>query len=167
MSEMTSDGAATDRMLDSLVSFTGCVGEALEGICSYGLTIGETYVPFDPDPEDDCAEGEAVCSQAWVRVMGASPRYAQDSFEDGDCSVVLALTLEVGVIRCIDISEDGEAPTANEVLVAAMQSMTDMRAIYCAAMACEVWDSINSGQWTPSGPLGGQYGGVWTFDVEV
>jgi hypothetical protein len=79
----------------------------------------------------------------------------------------MRLTLEVGVLRCLDIPEEGAAPTAQDVLVAALQAMSDMRAIYCAAMACEVWDSIDSGTWTPSGPLGPEYGGVWTFDVEV
>lgn len=156
-----------ERLHNALIAFTGCVGESLVDVCSYGLTIGETYVPFDPDPEDDCPDDIAACSQAWVRVMGVQPIYKNDSFDDGDCSAVLRLSLEVGVLRCLDIPEGGEAPTASDVLVAAMQSMTDMRAIYCAAMACEEWDSIDSGTWTPNGPMGGQYGGVWTFDVEL
>lgn len=165
MSEMGS-GELPDLLQDALIDFTGCIGEALVDICSYGLTIGETYVPFDPDPEDDCPDNVAACSQAWVRVMGVQPTAAPQSFGN-DCSVDLKLTLEVGVLRCIDIPEDGEAPTASDVLVAALQSMDDMKVIYCAAMSCEVWDSIESGSWTPNGPLGGQYGGVWTFDVEV
>jgi hypothetical protein len=150
----------------ALVAFTGCIGEALEDICSYGLTIGETYVPFDPDPDDACDDEEVMCSQAWVRVMGVNPTQAPESFGN-DCSVDLRLTLEVGILRCIEIEGEGEAPTASEVLDAAMQAMTDMRTIYCAAMSCEVWDSIASGNWVPSGPLGGQYGGIWTFDVEL
>lgn len=159
---------AAEALNEALAGFTGCVGEALDDICSYGLTIGETYVPFDPDPEDDCPEEDAACSQAWVRVMSAQPIYKEDSFDDGDgCASVMSLTLEVGVLRCLDIPEGGEAPTASDVLVASMQAMVDMKAIYCAAMACEVWDSITSGTWVPNGPLGGQYGGIWTFDVEV
>jgi len=168
MSQMGSDEFDLAAPLhDALIAFTGCVGSSLDDMCSYGLTIGETYVPFDPDPEDDCPDDDAACSQAWVRVMQVQPVYKEQSFDDGDCGAVLRLTLEVGVLRCFDIPEEGEAPTASDVLVAAMQSMTDMRAIYCAAMACEVWDSIDSGTWVPSGPLGGQYGGVWTFDVEL
>lgn len=150
---------------ESLIAFTGCIGESLSDICSYGLTIGETYVPFDPDPEDECAEDEAICSQAWVRVSGAVSPYQTDSFGE-DCAISLRMTLEVGVLRCLDIPEGGEAPTATEVLAAAMQSMTDMNAIYCAAMGCDVWESISAGSWSPTGPMGGQYGGVWTFDVE-
>jgi hypothetical protein len=103
----------SDALQMALIGFTGCVGEAVSDICSYGLTIGETYVPFDPDPED------------------------------------------------------GEAPTASDVLVAATQAMADMQAIMCAALGCEVWDAIEVGEWSPSGPLGGQYGGIWTFTVEL
>lgn len=156
-----------DPLHQSLVEFAGCVGEALEGICSYGLTVGETYVPFDPDPEDDCDEEETQCSQAWVRVMTGGITNVSDGFDGGDCAASMRLTLEVGVLRCFDIPEEGAAPTATEVLVAALQSATDMKAIYCAAMSCEVWDAINAGSWAPMGPMGGQYGGTWTFDVTV
>jgi hypothetical protein len=98
--------------------------------------------------------------------MNVSPAPSPEGW-DGDCALTLRLDLEVGVLRCIEIEEDGEAPTASDVLAAAVQAMTDMNAILCAAMACEVWDAINVGQWTPSGPLGGQYGGTWTFTVEI
>lgn len=165
----------SDEVLDplhlALITFTGCIGEAVEDICSYGLTIGETYVPFDPDPEDGCEDDEVACSQVWVRVMGVDTT-GVDSF-DGECSAVMSLDLEVGVLRCIEIPEDGEAPTASGVMVAALQAMTDMKAIYCAAMSCNnedgtsVWASIESGVWTPQGPLGGQIGGTWTFTVEM
>lgn len=156
-----------DALNTALVGFTGCIGEALDDICSYGLTIGESYVPFDPDPEDDCEENEVACSQAWVRVTSVAPTAAPSSFGGDGCAVVLRIDLEVGVIRCFDIEEDGDAPTATDVMVAAMQAMSDMNAIYCAAMSCEVWESIDSGAWTPLGPLGGQYGGTWTFSVEL
>lgn len=156
-----------DRLNTALVAFTGCIGESLADLCSYGLTIGETYVPFNPDPDDDCDEDEAICSQAWVRVMGVTPTAAPESFGGQGCGVELSVELEVGVLRCLDIPEGGEAPTATDVMAASMQAMSDMQTIYCAAMACEVWESIESGSWAPEGPLGGQYGGTWTFTVEV
>lgn len=156
-----------ERLHDALIEFTGCIGNALEGVCSYGLTIGEVYVPFDPDEEDECEEDEAICSQAWVRVDGVTPAPMEPSFDGTDCAVVLRIGLEVGVLRCVEIPDKGEAPTASDVLIAAMQSMSDMLAIQCAAFSCEVWSSIELGEWTPSGPLGGQYGGIWTFTVEL
>lgn len=161
-----SDESSADALNAALIAFTGCVGEALEDICSYGLTIGENYVPFDPDPEDDCDPDEAACSQVWVRVMDVGMAYETQGFGDS-CGGVMTLNIEVGVLRCITIEEGGEAPTATDVMVAALQTMTDMKALYCAAMECDAWDSIDAGQWQPSGPLGGQYGGMWTFTVEV
>lgn len=157
--------APPNLLQEALVAFTGCIGEALEDICSYGLTIGETYVPFDPDPEDDCEVEEVLCSQAWVRVANVTPVGSEGW--SGDCGTVMRLDLEVGVLRCVPIEEDGEAPAATDVLLAALQSMEDMQKIYCAAMECEVWNSIESGSWVPSGPLGAQYGGMWSFTVEI
>lgn len=168
MSQMGSDEVAetgADRLNLALIGFTGCIGEAVADVCSYGLTVGDTYVPFDPDPDDDCDEDETACSQVWVRVKNVTPDANQAW--DGDCAVTLRLDLEVGILRCIEIPERGEAPTASDVLVAATQAMTDMNTIFCAAMDCEVWESIESGQWTPVGPMGGQHGGVWTFTVEL
>lgn len=156
----------TETLMDALIAFTGAVGSAVGDICSYGLTIGEDYVPFDPDPEDDCEEEEVSCSQLWVRVSGITPVAMVEAFGGNGCSVTLRLDLEVGVLRCLEIPDGGAAPTASDVLVAASQSMSDMQAIYCAAMGEEVWDSIDAGTWVPTGPLGGQYGGVWSFSVE-
>lgn len=158
---------SSERLQDALVEFTGCIGNALSDICSYGLTIGESYVPFDPDPEDDCDEDEVACSQAWVRVTGSNPAAGAIDGWDSSCSIVMSLGIEVGILRCLEIPEDGEAPTATDVLEAAMQAVDDMNTILCAALGCDVWDDIAVGSWTPSGPLGGQYGGTWTFTVEV
>lgn len=155
---------ADDRLHDALIGFTGCIGEALDDVCSYSLTIGDSYVPFSPDPEDQCEEGEEACSQAWVRVTGITPK--ADSSWEGSCALVLEIGLEVGVLRCMEIPEEGHAPEATEVMASALQSMADMRKILCAAMNCEVWNSIEAGTWQPHGPLGGQFGGSWDFTVE-
>lgn len=155
-----------DPLLDALTAFTGCVGEAVSDICSYGLTIGETYVPFDPDEDSECDEDDAICSQVWVRVTDVSADQP-DCWGTEDCEFTLRVGLEVGVLRCIEIESGGEAPTASEVLAASMQAMSDMKALYRAAMACDVWAAIEGGQWSPAGPLGGQYGGVWTFTAEI
>lgn len=160
-----SDDDPLDPLQEALLQFTGCVGEAFTDICSYGLTVGDSYVPFDPDPEDGCEDEEAACSQVWVRVTDVTPD-ASDGWE-GDCGVVLRIGLEVGIVRCFTIPDGGEAPTATDVMLAALQSARDMKTMFCAAMGCEVWNSIEAGQWTPQGPLGGQYGGTWEFTVEL
>lgn len=161
------DEEIQDPLLDALVEFTGCIGGALDDVCSYGLTIGESYTPFDPDPEDDCDDEEVVCSQAWVRVANINVTELSEGFGRSACANSMSITLEVGVLRCVEIPEDGEAPTASGMLAAAMQAMTDMKKIQCAALACEVWDKITIGSWLPLGPLGGQYGGVWSFTADL
>lgn len=161
-----------ERLHNSLVAFTQAIGEAL-GVCSYGLTIGQDYVPFEPDDDDGCDEDEedaVSCTQAWVRVESVVPTGGVSLIDGSDCDSVLRINLEVGILRCIVVEEGGEAPKAADVLGAAITSMSDMTAIYRAAVgpeAPEVWDSITAGQWTPSGPLGGQYGGIWQFTVEL
>lgn len=157
------------RLHTALLNFTSCVGLAPEAICTYSLTIGETYVPFDPDPDDECDEDEAWCSQVWVRVVDISPtETGLQGFDGGDDNVVeLELNLEVGILRCIEVPEDGEAPVASDVMAAGLQAMTDMNVILCAALACDAFESLGVGQWTPMGPLGGQYGGTWAFTVQV
>lgn len=157
-----------ERLNDALVAFTACIDGALDDICSVGLTIGETYVPFNPDEDDeDCDTDDVMCSQVWVRVTGVQPTANGVDGWDGDCGLELSIGLEVGVLRCLDIPEGGEAPSASDVLVASMQAMTDMKKIMCAALACEVWDALDVGSWSPLGPLGGQYGGTWTFTAAL
>lgn len=160
-----------DPLNEALTNFAVCIGNGLENLCTYGVTIGETYVPFDPDPEDnpddndDCNYG---CSQAWVRVMSISPQQSNPENMEGEtCDYTLVAELEVGVIRCLEVLEEGQAPTASDMMAASMQSMEDMAAIHRAAMGCEVWDAITTGAWSPEGPIGGQYGGKWTFTVEL
>jgi hypothetical protein len=171
---MSSTPFDPDALLqDALIAFTGCIGESLDNLCTYGLTIGDSYVPFRPDPEDEEADEdddctEDACNQAWVRVMGISAKPDPNTEGwGGNCAPLLTADLEVGILRCFEIGEGGEAPTASEVLVAAMQSMTDMAAIHKAALSCEAFPYIESQTWQPLGPSGGQYGGMWGFTVEI
>lgn len=174
MSETPEESTQLSRLENSLITFTSRIGAAVEDICSYGLTIGESYVPFNPDEDEECTEEEVACSQVWVRVESITPRDSgAEQGWGGDCALTLNMELEVGVLRCIETVEDGEAPTASDVLVYAIQNLEDMNAILCAAMADspegepDIWDAIYVGQWVPTGPLGGQYGGIWSFTVEI
>lgn len=160
--------APADALNEALVTLTGDIGMSLEGICSYSLTIGDSYVPFNPDDDDDTCEDEdeVACSQMWVRVVQIAPATAPESF-GGSCAISLRITLEVGVLRCVPIPEGGEAPTASDVLEAAQISMDDMNTVQCAAMSSDAFDRISLGVWTPLGPQGGQYGGVWSFTADM
>lgn len=160
-------GAA--RLIEALIEFAHCIGGNLDDLCSYSLTYGDTYVPFLPDEDSDdaCDEDDTLCSQAWVRVSSINPSAGTAEGWGGDCAIELAVNLEVGVVRCVGIPEGGEAPTESDALAAAIQSLEDMNAMHCAAMNCEVWESIETGAWEPQGPMGGQYGGIWNFTVVI
>ena len=45
-------------LIQALLKFTSCIGNALPDICSYGLTTGEFYVPFMPADDEDCDEDD-------------------------------------------------------------------------------------------------------------
>lgn len=155
------------RLMEALTTFAVHIGASLDDVCSYGLTIGEVYVPFRPDPEDECEEDEEYCTQSWVRVMSVQDNPNSNSKGwGGACATTRVLELEVGVTRCLGIEEGGEAPLASEVLAAAWTAMEDMNAIRCAALDSDLWIDIQMGVWTPDGPEGGTYGGRWTVQVE-
>ena len=172
MSQTPVDPPATaaDRLNAALVLLTGCIGSSFDDICTYGLISGDTYVPFDPDPEDDGENcDEYGCGQVWVRIEQISA-ITPDSW-DKNCSVSFRIEIEVGIIRCFEVPEGGEAPTASAMLGYAMQSNEDMNRIFCSAMSCDEvddeFDSIVAGSWLPLGPIGGQYGGTWSFTLET
>lgn len=164
MSESDVEPEAEDRLLAALIEFTGCIGGAVE-VCSYALIPGEGYLPFNPDEGDEEACEDDDCSQVWVRVTNIEV-VNPDSWDE-TCALTRNVGLEVGIMRCMEVVEKGEAPSASAFLGYAMQSMEDANAIMCAALGCEVWSALRIGSWSPLGPLGGEYGGQWTMTAEV
>lgn len=156
----------TSRVLNALIEFTGCVGGAFDDVCSYSLIPGEGYLPFMPDEDEDCEDED--CSQVWVRVIGMGPTPQNTEGWDGQqCGFTMDVGLEVGIMRCMEIVPDGEAPTASQMLGYAMQAMEDSNALMCAALGCDVGISLEIGQWAPMGPMGGEFGGTWTMTLQV
>jgi hypothetical protein len=166
MSESDVEPDAENPLLKALIEFTGCIGGAVD-VCSYSLIHGEGYVPFAPDDdEDDEACEEEDCSQVWVRVTNIEV-VSTKGWDDTTCALARRVGLEVGIIRCMKVVPEGEAPSATDMLAYAMQAMEDANALMCSALGCDVWHEITIGQWTPLGPLGGEYGGQWTMTAEL
>lgn len=155
-------------LVDALQQMAECIRDDLDFVCSIAVMATEAYVPFAPSEDDDddpvCDDEEVACSQAWVRIVDVR----MNSIEGwgGDCASTLLLDLEVGVTRCIPVPEGTEAYDENDVFMATLQSVRDMQSILCSAMNCEVWARLDAGSWTPAGPMGGFYGGTWTFTAE-
>lgn len=162
--------AEDTKLMEALVDFTECIGAAFPSVCSYSLTVGDSYVPFRPDPDsDECddSDEEGDCSQLWVRMAQVAPAANSQEGWSGNCALELEVQLEVGILRCYEIEDGGEAPTTTDALASALQAAEDMQMILCAALGCEVWDRIDAENWMPLGPLGGQYGGTWSFTVII
>lgn len=165
-SDVEPDPAKPNRVLNALIEFTGCIGGGFDDVCSYSLIPGEGYIPFEPDEDEDCEDED--CSQVWVRVVSANPTPQNTEGWDGQqCGFTMDVNLEVGILRCMEVVEKGKAPSASAMLGYAMQAMEDSDAIMCAALGCDVGISLDIGQWTPLGPLGGEYGGQWTMTLQV
>ena len=155
-------------LLTALIEFTGCIGGAFDDVCSYALIPGDSYIPFAPDEEDEDACEDEDCSQVWVRVTSAGPTpVAVEGWDGQSCGLTTDVQLEVGIMRCMEVVKKGEAPSATAMLAYAMQAMEDMKTIMCAALGCDVWIRLDIGQWTPLGPMGGEYGGSWTMTAQV
>lgn len=131
-------------------------------LCFCGVIIGEDT--YDLSGIGDCESGG--CGQAWVRVTSsymASELGVQDT-DGGNCNLELNVELEIGVLRCLEIPDRGEANTPAELLAAFRQQQADMLAVRRSVLCCDAVDieDVIMGVFSPIGPQGGLYGGVWT-----
>lgn len=133
------------------------------GVCFCGVVTGDVMVA---DSAGDC---DTVCGMAWVRLVNAQPvaGVGVPSETAGNCTSEVGFDLEVGILRCIRIPEDGEPLTVEEQAEATELQMDDALLIRRALVCCESMstkDFILRG-YTPMGPLGGLYGGAWLISV--
>lgn len=150
-----------------LVELSACVCEAL-----YERGAGQPcWCGVMPGSEaswvgcTDC--GDDRCGTAWVRLDAVAPYTTFPEPEVGlTCAASLAYTIEVGVVRCIPIPDDGSALDSAASLDVALAVAADMQALHYAIKCCfgsGVLHAVES--WTPVGPEGGCVGGFWTIQV--
>lgn len=134
-------------------------------LCFCGVLVGETV--------DGSLAGYGNCKggMAWVRAVNVFPSTV---FPNPDllasCVTLLAVQLEVGVLRPMLLPQGRKLPTQGEMAVAAQQAMSDMAALH-RAISCCVRTSKSDfvyqlGEWAPIGPEGGLVGGSWTFTFQ-
>lgn len=132
------------------------------GFCFCGVIIGEDT--YDLSGIGDCEGG--ACGQAWIRVTQAymASDLGEQDTDGNNCSLELNVDLDIGVLRCLETPDRGEANTPEELLAAFRQQNADMLAVRRAVLCCDAVDSrdIILGLWSPQGPAGGIYGGIWT-----
>lgn len=152
-------------LLPTLESLASCLCAQIERdgsvpTCFCGVIPGDAAVG---DYAGDCS---TACGMAWVRLMTVYPATVVGVPNEaaGNCSATIGLEIEVGILRCLSIPEDGEPPSAGELLAVTDLQTRDAMSIWRAITCCDainVRDSILSA-YQPMGPMGGLVGGAYT-----
>lgn len=138
-----------------------CIAERFGELCGWGVIAG------DQPSLDFCGGCDGgKCGQWWIAVQGIFPftRFP-DPDEAANCATELAITVQVGIVRCFPVPEDGSAPTHEQHAEAFAEQMADALALHAAAVCCPSGHEVAVGSWSPIGPDGGCLGGTWSLRV--
>ncbi len=131
-----------------------------------------TVLPGELVSIDYCTEcSGGVCGQGWVRLESAFPSTVfpmqdTDATLGRSCGKVLAITVELGMVRCAPVGDaQGNPPSTDQWEAASIQQMTDMAAMRTAIQCCFPHELTVLGAYTPVGPAGGCVGGHWSVAV--
>lgn len=129
-------------------------------------------LPGDAVVADYVGMCEGTCGMAWVRMTSAYPAAAvgRPNEQVGNCGVLLGVEFEIGMLRCFPSGDnDGEPPTMDEQLAAAVRQHDDMLLMQRAIMCCPSLGAKDYilGAYAPTGPMGYVYGGGWTLMVAI
>lgn len=163
-------------MLPNMVSTTlealaQCLCEAiasndLPDLCFCGMLPGETVIA---DYAGDCEDSNGM---AWVRLTNLYPsvQLGAQNTQPGNCASMLGIDAEIGVFRTFPVgTQDGEPPTPAQMLYASELAIADAMAMRQAIYCCDALPGVDLmvGNYTPVGPVGGVYGGLWTIALQV
>jgi hypothetical protein len=166
---------AENPVYQRLTALTACLCAEIQDpawgvpeVCFCGLTPGESAIG---QYAGDCNDR---CGMAWVRLVGGYPMrgVGQPDETPGNCGQTLGVSVEMGIMRCMNVGDDLGNPPPVEDLVAAVElQVADMlimqRALYCCAAIPA--KEILLGVYQPLGPegAGGLVGGTWSFQMGV
>ena len=115
-------------------------------------------------------DDEGNCGMAWVRLIAAYPSsvIGQPSEQPGNCSSLIGMDVEIGILRCVSMPEDdGTPPPAVDLQADAALQIADAMALRKAATCCAPEKDFVLGAYVPIGPAGGLAGGMWTMSLQV
>jgi hypothetical protein len=153
-------------VFERLTDLAACLCAQIEAdggppTCFCGVIPGDAAVG---DYAGDCDE---KCGMAWVRLIMAYPATGVGAPDEtvGNCSASLGFDVEVGILRCIDVPEDGSAPPAEEQVATTQLQVADMMTMWRAINCCEALPNKDFilGAYQPMGPLGALVGGNFTL----
>lgn len=145
-----------------LTDLLGCLCtevNAIQPVCDCSILPGNEVA------WDYCGEctDEGKCGQAWVRMVRVFPWSVwPEPSVDANCTLPLAMEVELGVVRCLPtLSEGGDLPPIGDIESSSMLQVADMWAMYRAVTCCSA--SLKTAfNYDAVGPLGGCVGGVWS-----
>lgn len=149
---------STDDLYSRLTELAACLCATIDGgdkMCFCGVMPGSDWY-------DLTGECEGRCGMAWVRLAGAYPSFTLPTpVTTLQCDAPIALQVEMGVVRCFDAPDSGQAPTAAQLATLMAQQHKDMLDMRKAVLCCDSFDEYIFATWAPIGPEGGIYGGTW------
>jgi hypothetical protein len=160
---------STQPAQDALQTLASCLCAAVQASggptpCFCGVVPGDG-IAADYACNEGCDGG-----MAWVRLTSAYPSkvLGAQNTEEANCNLMLGLDFEVGILRCISAGdEQGNPPSAEELLAASDQQMTDLQTLRVAMTCCGYGKDMIVGPYTPVGPEGGLVGGFFTIAIQV
>lgn len=135
-------------------------GEEGPGLCFCGVLPGnQAALEYTWECDD-------LCGMAWVRLALSYPANGIGIVDErpSNCGAELGVDIEVGIIRCLELPEDGEAPDGATMLASSIEQADDIEAIRRAIACCSPLAETGYilGPYQPYGPQGGIVGGWWT-----
>jgi len=152
----------TNLVFDRMTDLAACLCAQIEADggpepCFCGVIPGDAVVG---DYAGDCDE---QCGMAWVRLIATYPATGVGQADEsvGNCGSTLGFDLEIGILRCITIHDDGSPLTLEESSDATRLQTADMMTMWRAISCCDSFTSKDYvlGSYQPLGPLGGLVGG--------
>jgi hypothetical protein len=155
---------------DKLEQVAACVCAQIEvdelpKTCFCGILPGAEVAL---DYSGDCGEG--ICGMAWVRLIAVYPSTVVGTPNElpGNCSSLIGMDVELGIMRCISQpADDGTPPDPADLQADAALQVADLMALRKAAFCCGNEKDLVLGAYTPVGPVGGLAGGFWVLSLQV
>jgi hypothetical protein len=150
-----------------LAELAGClcneIDKTPDPVCFCGVVPGSIAAW---DYVDSCDE---ACGMAWVRLVDVVPAngLGVPNTNAGNCGSALGIDVEVGLVRCFEIPADGQAPTVEQMLSAAVQQSADMLTMRRAISCCSSSKEFVVDGYVPVGPQGAVVGGIWNLSMMV
>jgi hypothetical protein len=119
---------------------------------------------------DGCGCGcDAGQGDAWVRLVRLEPDGLVGGLGSTNCPTGWQAIVELGVYRCVPVSEEGEALPQQTVTDTALNMLADMNALIRVLACCDTLDDrdVSVDFWQPVGPAGSCAGGTLQIRVAL